>query len=68
MRAVSTDLIPTAEAAALAGVNVRTINRWVTDGKLTPALEGPGLRGSRWFRRSDVLALAEGQPEQDGAA
>ena len=51
------DLIGTAEAAALRGVSVKTVTRWVRDGKLTPVQKLPGLRGAYVFDRSDVEAL-----------
>lgn len=48
----------TAEVAARLGVHVRTIARWVNAGRLTPAVEGTGLRGARFFRPEDVERLA----------
>lgn len=53
------DLLTTAQAAQLIGVTVRTIARWVDAGKLSPAVDFPGLRGPRMFRRDDVLALKD---------
>lgn len=50
----SDDLIPTAEVAKMAGCDVATVARWVRDGRLTPAVQAPGIRGARLFRRSDV--------------
>lgn len=52
------DLLSTTETAALLGVDVSTISRWVNAGKLTPARKMPGLRGVYLFRRQDVEALA----------
>ncbi len=51
------DLLPTAEVARLAGVNVKTIHRWVEAGRLTPAVVAPGPRGARLFDRRDVALL-----------
>lgn len=51
------DLIPTAEVARLARKDVRTVNRWVRDGRLVPVVQGPGVRGARLFRPEDVLRL-----------
>lgn len=53
------DLIPTAETARILGKSVATINRWAAERKLVPAIEMPGEKGARLFRRSDVLALAQ---------
>lgn len=53
----NSELIPTAEAAKVLGCNVRTIHRFVTSGKLTPAQKFPGYRGPYLFRRADVEAL-----------
>lgn len=63
------ELIPTSEVARLAGRDVRTVNRWVKDGRLKPAVQGPGVRGPRMFRPSDVLnLLAEELAAKGGAA
>lgn len=51
------DILSTSEAAALLKVHPATINRWVTDGKLTPHYEVPGRTGPRFYLRSDVEAL-----------
>lgn len=51
------DLIPTQEVARRAGKDVRTVNRWVIDGRLTPAVKLPGLRGARLFHIADVERL-----------
>jgi hypothetical protein len=52
------DLIPTAEVAAIYGCDVRTVHRMVADGRLSPAIKFPGVRGALMFRRTDVLSLA----------
>ena len=52
-------LLTTKEAAAALGVAPQTIARWVDTGKLTPALRGPGVRGSMFFRDQDIDALKE---------
>ena len=54
---MQTDLIPTAEVASLAGVAVKTIHRWVADGRITPAVVAPGPTGARLFDRRDVQLL-----------
>lgn len=51
------ELVPTAEVAARAGRDVRTVNRWVNAGRLKPYITGPGSTGARLFRVSDVEAL-----------
>lgn len=47
-------LLTTQEAANRLGVSVQTVSRWVNDGKLTPALKAPGIRGPMFFRADDV--------------
>jgi excisionase family DNA binding protein len=54
-------LLTTAAAAERLGVTASTISRWVSAGKLTPAIKGSGLRGPMWFRASDVDDLTERQ-------
>lgn len=56
----NTDLIPTAEVAAILGKEVRTVHRMVERRELTPAVKTPGLRGAYLFRREDVERLAQG--------
>ncbi len=61
--AMDDELLPTATVAELLGKTVTTINRWVLEGKLIPAVDMPGRTGARLFRRSDVEALLAPQPE-----
>jgi excisionase family DNA binding protein len=42
-------LLSTAEVADHLGVTARTVNRWVREGKLTPAAQAPGPKGARLF-------------------
>jgi excisionase family DNA binding protein len=51
-------LLSTAEVAALRGVSPRTVNRWVRDGKLTPAVQAPGPKGARLFNAADLEAVS----------
>ena len=51
-------LLTTAQVAERLNVSVPTINRWVRDGRITPTVEAPGLRGARFFDPADVTALA----------
>lgn len=51
------NLIPSKEAAEQLGVDRATLNRWAKAGKLTPAIEGEGLRGARFYRQSDIDKL-----------
>jgi excisionase family DNA binding protein len=48
------DLISTAEAAKLAGVDRSTIVRWVRAGKIAPAVTVPGYRGALLFEPSSL--------------
>jgi predicted DNA-binding transcriptional regulator AlpA len=52
------DLLNAREVAAIYGCSVATVHRLVERGKLMPAIQAPGKRGARLFRRSDVLAAA----------
>ena len=61
------ELIPTAEVAAMAGRDVRTVNRWVLTGKLKPAVQTPGTRGARMFHVADVEALLKAERDQKSA-
>lgn len=67
-----TDLIPTAEAARILRVNVRTVHRMAADGRLKIAVRIPGLRGPCLFERADVEAAvgtdAWSMARRDGAA
>ena len=51
------ELLFTADVAAKRGVTVRTVNRWVREGKLTPVAQAPGPRGARMFRAADLEAV-----------
>lgn len=53
------DLIDAAQAADLLGISLVTLHRRARDGRLPTALKGDGIRGARWFLRSDVEALAD---------
>ena len=53
------DLIGSADAAAILGVDRATLLRWASkpDPKIAPAMRLPGATGACLFRRADVLAL-----------
>ena len=53
----SETLLTTREVADALGVTPQTVAKWVFAGRLTPALRGPGLRGSMFFDPSDIDAL-----------
>lgn len=53
----TTDVLSTAEAAELAGVDRSTITRWVAAGRITPILRGPTGNGAMFFRRNDIASL-----------
>jgi DNA-binding transcriptional MerR regulator len=48
------DLLPTKAVAELLGCTVATVNRWATEGRLTPAVEMPGKTGARLYLRTTV--------------
>ena len=52
-------LLTTREAANRLGVSVQTISRWVSEGKLRPALKAPGIRGPLFFKADEVDGLGE---------
>jgi DNA-binding transcriptional MerR regulator len=52
----TTELVSTDDASKIAGVSVATINRWAREGRLTPFVQGKGVRGARFYRREDVEA------------
>jgi excisionase family DNA binding protein len=53
-----TDLIGTAEACQILGVDKATISRWVADGDILPAHKLPHKNGAFLFHRADIDALA----------
>jgi DNA-binding transcriptional MerR regulator len=55
----SDDLVTAAEAAEILGVHVATLHRLTRSGALSTAMKAPGLRGARFFLRSDVEALRD---------
>ena len=52
------DPITAKQAAALAGVDRRTITRWVETGKLVPTMKLGDATGAYLFARSDVEVFA----------
>lgn len=54
-------LITKAEAAELAGVNVRTIKRWAVAGRITETRDP--VSGRPWYRRADFESGQTGTPE-----
>lgn len=55
----TTTLLTTEQVAALVRKSVSTVNRWATTGKLQPAYQTAGVRGSRLYAPDDVLALVQ---------
>lgn len=53
-----TSLVSTKQAAELCGVAIGTINRWVREGRLEPAVEGTGTTGTRFYFLADIEALS----------
>ncbi|MDP9394382.1 MAG: helix-turn-helix domain-containing protein [Actinomycetota bacterium] len=54
------DLIGSAVACDLLNIDRSTLSRWVSAGKLAPALRLPGATGAFLFKREDVEALRQG--------
>jgi len=57
------ETLTTSEAADLLGMNVQKFFRVAAAAELTPALEAPGLRGAKFWHRSDVEQLAKANDE-----
>ena len=57
-RMQQSDLINSAESAAILLVDRATFNRWATKGLVPIAIQGPGLTGMRFYHRADILELA----------
>ena len=57
-----TNLLTTEQVAARAGKHVSTINRWAQNGRITPAIQLPGVTGDRLYdpEDEDVAALIQG--------
>lgn len=51
-------LAPTAEAAKILRVDVRTVHRLVRAGRMTPAAKTPGLRGAYLFTVDEIERVA----------
>lgn len=54
----TTDLLTTAQAAAVIGVSVPTVTRMARRGELEEFHKLPGLRGPRVFTRDEVARVA----------
>lgn len=52
------ELITSAAAADLLGIDRSTLSRWVADGRIKPFWQSPTTNGARLFRRREILALA----------
>lgn len=52
-------LLTTAEVAGRLEVSPHTINRWVNSGRITPAVQAPGIRGPRFFTAEAVEQLQD---------
>lgn len=55
----NTDLIGSAEAALILGVNRATLNRWAVKGSVPTAVKAPGYTGPRLFDRLEIQRLTE---------
>lgn len=52
----SSDLLTSAQVAAILGKSIRTVHRMANDGTLPTALRLPGQTGAVLFTRADVEA------------
>jgi excisionase family DNA binding protein len=62
------DLIGTAEAAQVLGIDRSTLSRWTKDGRITPALQLPAHKGAYLYHRADVEALLEPDEPEEAAS
>ncbi|MCW2754639.1 MAG: hypothetical protein JWQ32_2050 [Marmoricola sp.] len=61
------EIITTAEAAEILRVSVKTVHRWAGEGRLAVVTKAPGLRGARFFLRSQVEQLGDELATTPGA-
>lgn len=54
-----TDLIGSAEAAQILGVDRATFNRWAVKGLISTAFKAPGYTGPRLFDRKEIERSAK---------
>lgn len=54
----TSDLIGTAEASRILGIEKTTLTRWVADGRVTAEAKLPGKNGAFLFNRSEIVAYA----------
>jgi predicted site-specific integrase-resolvase len=52
-------LMGTRDVAERLGVSIATVNRMARDGRLTPAIRLPGIRGAQLYARDRIEALAD---------
>ena len=53
------ELIGTAEAAAIIGVERSTLSHWIAKGRITPAMKLPGTTGALLFTRAEAERVAD---------
>lgn len=53
------DLIGSAEACRLLGIDSSTLTRWVVSGKVVAAHKLPGRTGAYLYHRADIEALVD---------
>lgn len=53
------DHLSTAQVAEELQVSVATVNRWAVSGRLTPALQVPGITGARLYSPDDVERMRQ---------
>jgi excisionase family DNA binding protein len=55
---MATEVLTTRAVAERFGVAISTVTRWVADGRLTPMVKTPGLRGMYLFTADEVDRFA----------
>lgn len=61
------ELIGTAAACRLLGLDKSTLTRWAIDGTITPALKLPSRNGALLFHLSDIEAIREARDRTPAA-
>lgn len=54
------NLVASAEVCAELNMDRSTLSRWVSAGKIAPAMKMPGRNGAMLFNRSDIERLKTG--------
>jgi predicted site-specific integrase-resolvase len=68
MKNLSAELVGTAEACQILGIDRSTLTRWAAKGIVEPVHVMPGAGGAKLFARSDILRLARAREREEAAS